>query len=68
MQKRAREYHGPTHRRFEAARPILGETDLASLEIRVEVDRGRKPAVGRAGRVSAQSGAMCCATLIGSKR
>src|SRR5215204_1183075 len=45
MQQRAREHYGPTRRGFEAARPVLGETDFAALELRIEIDRDRKAAM-----------------------
>jgi len=48
VQKRAGKHHGPTRRRFEAARAIFGETDLATVKIIVQVDRNRKTAMGRA--------------------
>src|SRR5215210_3216763 len=46
MQQRAREHYGATRRGLEAARPVLGEADFAALELRIEIDRDRKAAMG----------------------
>src|SRR5262245_65438236 len=45
MQERTREHHGHTGRRLEPARSILGEADLAAVEVGVEVDGRSKAAM-----------------------
>src|SRR5262245_27586220 len=45
MQEGAGEHHGAPRRRLEAARAVLGKADLAAVELGIEVDRDRKPAV-----------------------
>src|SRR5215475_13488310 len=51
MQERAREHDSAAYRRLESPLvPVLGKDDLATIEIGVEVDRDREPAVCRPSR------------------
>src|SRR5215218_2761223 len=44
----AGEHHGSPRRGLVAPRPVLGKAHLAALEVVVQIDRDRKPPMGRA--------------------
>jgi hypothetical protein len=50
MKQRAGEHYGSARRRLEAAWPLLREADLATLELRIEVDRDCEAAMSRSRR------------------